>query len=135
MLDYPSSIPMDAAQLCLEIAKARAIQARKAEFALASWNVQGYVQRVTLGMPALPGDPSPAEAIPQIEDTIFELEEALYEQENDMVLEFGDEEAGADGDEQGNILVILAAIGVVIQAIQAWRNRQPSEDQDLPAIG
>ncbi len=133
MLEYPSILPLEAAQLCLEIVKARAIQARKSEFGLASWNVQGYIQRVTLGMPALPGDPNPDEVIPQIEDTIYQLEEALYDAESDMqVTLYGDDAEDADSpekdEERGNIMVVLAVVGIVIQLVQAWRNKQDNAE-------
>jgi hypothetical protein len=134
MVDYPSTLPLEAAQLCLEITKARAIQARKAEFGLASWNVQGYIQRVTLGMPALPGDPDPEVTIPQIEDTIYQLEEALYEAEENMQFTMYEDSATgeieAQGEEErGNVMVILAVVGIVIQLVQAWRNKTESDIQ------
>lgn len=127
MLEYPAVLPLEAAQLCLQITKERAIQARKAEFGLASWNVQGYIQRITLGMPALPGDPAPEETVPAIEETIFALEEALYDYEEngtDLMFGAGDEDDDDPDNERGSILVILAVISTIAQLINLWRNKE-----------
>lgn len=131
MLEYPAVLPLEAAQLCLQITKERAIQARKAEFGLASWNVQGYIQRVTLGMPALPGDPDPAETVPAIEEAVFDLEEALYDyEENGTDLQFGspdDDDDDSDG-ERGSIIVVLAIISTIAQLINLWRNKEEAAE-------
>jgi hypothetical protein len=132
MVEYPVSLPLEAAQLCLEITKTRAIAARKAEFGLASWNVQGYIQRVTLGMPALPGDPSnPEVVIPQIEDAIYELEAALVDYEDEGVeMQFGaesPEEQAEEEKEAGSVFVVIAIAGLILQLVQAWRNREPKD--------
>lgn len=133
MLNYPTMLPLDAAQLCTEIIKQRAIQARKQEFAHAAWNVQGYIQNMTLGMPTLPGAACPdgCDCDESMEDAIYELEGALYEYENEEV-QFGAE----DQQESISIVTILAIASAVMQLIQMWRNRpQPENPDDLPSVG
>jgi hypothetical protein len=145
MLAYPPILPLDAASLVAEIVKGRTIQARKVEFAHALWNVQGYVQKVTLGDPTiLPGasledlgiDPMTFE---QIMEILLDLEADLDEFESEGVM------MGAGNDEEAQqeaicIITIISIVGAVLQAIQLWRNRNKealtdTDMDDLPAVG
>ncbi len=65
MLSYPTSPPLDAVTSLLTIVKSGSIPANKAAFALAVWNVQGYLQNRALGSTDAPVDhPIPVGAQP-----------------------------------------------------------------------
>ncbi len=86
-------------------------------------------------MPALPGDPAnPEEVIPLICDTMYELEAALvdYEDEGQEIQFTGDtpEEQAEEEKEAGSILVVIAVAGLILQLVQAWRNREPKDAGD-----
>lgn len=125
MLAYPEILPLDAITLAAEIVKARAIQARKQEFALATWNVQGYVQRMTLGVPTLPGcdgddgcdcDDETMEALLGLEAVLYEFdEEANFGAEDEM--------------ESISVITLLAIASAVMQLITFLRNRKDIEPQ------
>jgi hypothetical protein len=139
MIQYPQVLPLDAAQLVAEIVKTRKVQERKMEFAHAAWNVQGYIQKVTLGEPSgfstFGADDSTfgdvMEVLLDIEADLDELEE-----QGMMMSAANDDEAK---EEAGSILVILGIVSAILQAIQLWRNRNrealEADDNDLPAVG
>jgi hypothetical protein len=126
MLAYPEILPLDAITLAAEIVKARAIQARKQEFALATWNVQGYVQRMTLGVPTLPGTMEGDDGCDCDDETmeaLLGLEAALYEFDEEA--NFGAE----DEMESISIITLLAIASAVMQLITFLRNRKDIEPQ------
>lgn len=49
MQKYPSALPTESLATLVEIVKSKAVAKRKAEFALAVWNLQGYVQSKAFG--------------------------------------------------------------------------------------
>jgi hypothetical protein len=125
MIDYPLTLPLDAAALVAEIVKTRTVQTRKAEFAHAGWNVQGYIQKVTLGDPQprmAAGDADEDAAFPQVMETLLSIEGDLdaYQHEGVLLSAESDDQAQ---EEAGSILVVLGVISAILQAIQLWRNR------------
>ena len=55
MLAYPETLPLTCVQNVIAILKNRNIDENKSEFAHCVWNVQGYLQKVLFGDPALHG--------------------------------------------------------------------------------
>ena len=49
MLRYPTDAPLDAVSSLVAIVKSQNIAGQKEQFALALWNVQGYIQGKALG--------------------------------------------------------------------------------------
>lgn len=135
MIAYPQTLPLDAATLIAEIVKARQVTQRKAEFAHAGWNVQGYVQKVTLGEPIVmvgaDGTALSTEAqdatFNQVADTLLGIEKELVEYEETAGMAFGAETAAEAEAESVSVMTVIAIIGAVLQAIQLWRNHNNEE--------
>lgn len=51
--DYPSVLPIEGVQEIIRIVRAGAIVTERSTFAKHAWNVQGYLQKVVLGEPAV----------------------------------------------------------------------------------
>ncbi len=144
MIAYPQTLPLDAAALVAEIVKKREVTARKAEFAHAGWNVQGYVQKVTLGDPTpIVGEASSESdedaTYEQVMETLLSIEGELDEFQHEGITLYGGTEEETQ-EEATSVLVVLGVVSAILQAIQLWRNRNIKDDDstnpdDLPAVG
>ena len=123
MVEYPAMLPLDAAQICIEIVKNRQIQERKVEFAHAAWNVQGYAQSVLLGkLPTYTG--------PEMDEKFQELAEAFED------AELSGQMFGAENPEDAeSVVVVLTIIGTIVQILSALGFFKRDEEDDTPAVG
>lgn len=131
MTPYPSTLPLDAASLVAEIVKNRQVQERKREFALAAWNVQGYIQKVTLGDNVLFGTPNSnsdtkdANLLTEVDDILMQIEKDLYDYQSG-----GISFSASNEEESISVVTVLAIISAVMQLIELWRNKRQPEIPD-----
>jgi hypothetical protein len=130
MIAYPTTLPLDAAALIAEIVKSRAVKTRRAEFAQAGWNVQGYIQKVTIGEAVAPdefGCDNDCDCdFETVADVLMNIEAELTSFQEEPIT-FGAEDPEESEAESISIITILSIVGAVLQAIQLWRNRNKEQ--------
>lgn len=126
MISYPDIVPMDAILLTTEIVKSRQLQERKQEFAHAAWNVQGYIQRVTLGAPSpVIALYTPEDDSEETIDSLVALHDTLesYEQEGVYMTTSAEE-----NEEPGSIITIVSIVTITLQLLRLWLENRQKED-------
>jgi len=119
---YPDQLPVASVSLAVAIVREGSAVARKAELGLALWNVQGYLQRVSLGVPN--GEAEFASlACGDETELLVELNGAC----EGALVQLGPTEAhDAMGDAEVSMdpATILLVVKSVMELIALWRNRR-----------
>lgn len=122
MVQYPEVLDLEAISTLVNIVKNRQLVERKKEFGIAAWNVQGYLQRIFIGVPldnqvgafyAHSGD---------IQDGLEELQDVLatYESSKQEYSASNPEEA----QDIGTVILIVSTILNLLRSLGFIKERR-----------
>ena len=123
MTPYPTTLPLDCLTTVAEILKTRTVQTRKQEFGLCAWNVQGFIQRMTLGDPVMSNvSPEQSEAT-YTDEQINELFGCC---DNYVDYELNNFSATPEDAVNMDPATIIAIVSAIMQLIEMLRNKRNS---------